>query len=113
MSKTNYLCVVRSESGGCEKPSPAEMEQSFAKFNAWREKFQDNIVDLGAPLADGGKVVTSESATDGPFVEVKEIIGGYMIISAESMDEAVAVVKESPGVWPPKSSVEIREIQSH
>ena len=89
------------------------MEEQFAKFNAWKEKFQGNIVDLGGPLDEGGKVVTSESATDGPFVEVKEIIGGYMMITAENMDEAVEVVRESPGVWSPGSSVEIREIKTH
>lgn len=86
------------------------MEEQFAKFNAWKDKFQKNIVDLGGPLKEGGKVVTSVGATDGPFVEVKEIIGGYMMIEAETMEEAVAVVQESPGVWSPSSSVEIREL---
>lgn len=112
MPKNKYLCVVRSKSGACEKPSPAQMEESFAKFNAWKEKFKDNIVDLGGALKQEGKVVTSESVTDGPFVEVKEILGGYMMISAESLDEAVKVVSESPGVWSPESSVEIREINT-
>lgn len=112
MPKQKYLCVVRSESGKCEKPSPAQMEENFAKFNAWREKFQENIVDMGGALKEGGKVVTSERVTDGPFVEVKEIIGGYMMIAAESMEEAIEVVRESPGVWSPESSVEIREIST-
>jgi len=70
MSKQNYLCIQRSQSGKCEKPSPAQMQEMFAKFNAWREKFQENLVDMGGKLA-GGKVVTSEGATDGPFVEAK------------------------------------------
>jgi hypothetical protein len=88
------------------------MEQMYAAFNAWKEKFKDNLVDLGGPLNQGGKIVTSESVTDGPFVESKELIGGYMIISAESIDEAIEVVRESPGVASPESSVEIREISS-
>ncbi|MGJ8660588.1 MAG: YciI family protein [Bacteroidota bacterium] len=112
MPKQAYLCIVRSESGKCEKPSPSQMQESFEKFNAWKEKFKDNIVDLGGPLSDAGKVVTSKGVTDGPFIEVKEIAGGYMMISAESMDEAIAVVQESPGVWSPSSSVEIREINT-
>jgi len=37
----------------------------------------------------GGSVVTSESATDGPFVEAKEIVGGFMIVSADSLAEAI------------------------
>ena len=114
MSKQNYLCIQRSEPrqpGEGEPPSPAQMEEMYAKFNAWKEKFQDNIVDIGGKLGTG-KIVTSEGATDGPFVEAKEVIGGYMIVSAESMEEAVEVAGQSPGVWMPGSSVEVREIST-
>ncbi len=114
MSKQNYLCIQRSQPGQSEKseePSPAQMEEMYAKFNAWKEKFQENIVDMGGKLGDG-KVVTSEGATDGPFVEAKEVVGGYMIVSAESMEEAVEVARQSPGAWMPGSSVEVREIST-
>lgn len=113
MSKKNYLCIMRSQPKMPEKsetPSPAQMEEMFAKFNAWKEKYKDNIVDMGGKLGEG-KVVTTESATDGPFIEAKEVVGGYMIVSAESMDEAVEVARQSPGVYP-GSSVEVREIST-
>lgn len=112
MPKRNYLCIQRSQPGKGEKPSPAQMEEMYAKFNAWKAKCQQNIVDMGGKLKGGGRVVTSEDATDGPFVEAKEVIGGYMIVSAESMEEAVDVVRQSPGVWMPGSSVEVREIST-
>ena len=112
MSEQKYLCIQRSQSGACEKPSPAQMEEMYAKFNAWRERFEANLVDLGGKLGAGGKIVTSEGATDGPFVEVKEVIGGYMIISAKSLDEAVEIARQSPGVAMPGSSVEVREIST-
>ena len=112
MPKRNYLCIQRSQPGKGEKPSPAQMEAMYAKFNAWKEKFQEKIGDIGGKLKAGGKIVTSEGATDGPFVEAKEVIGGYMIVSAESMEEAVEVVRQSPGVWMPGSSVEVREIST-
>ena len=114
MSKKNFLCIQRSQPGGCEMgegPSPAQMEAMYAKFNAWKEKFQANLVDLGGKLGDG-KIVTSEGATDGPFIESKEVVGGYMIVSAESLEEAVEVARQSPGVWMPGSSVEVREIST-
>lgn len=108
----NYLCIQRSQPDpNRKKPSPAQMEQMYAKFNAWKEKFQDNIIDLGGQLR-GGKVVTSEGATDGPFAETKEIVGGFMIVSAKDIDEAAQVALESPGVWSPGSSVEVREIHT-
>ena len=114
MSKT-YLCIVRSpQDQGCamdESSSPAQMEEMYAKFNAWKEKFEDKITDLGGKLGDG-KVVTSGGATDGPFMEVKEVVGGYMIVTADNIDEAVEVAQQSPGVWSPESSVEVREIST-
>lgn len=83
----------------------------YAKFNAWKEKFQKNIVDLGGRLG-GGSVVTSESATDGPFVESKEVVGGFMIVMADSLAQAIQVARECPGVVMPGSSVEVREIHT-
>ncbi len=114
MPKQNYLCIQRGQPrqpGKGEAPSPAQMEEMYARFNAWKERFQENIVDMGGKLNGGGKIVTSEGATDGPFVEAKEVIGGYMIVSAESMEEAVEVARQSPGVLP-GSSVEVREIST-
>lgn len=106
-----YLCIQRSQPGTREKPSPAKMQDMYAVFNAWKEKFHNNIVDMGGKLG-GGKVVTAEGATDGPFVEAKEIVGGFMIVEAESLEEAVRVARESPGVMMPGSSVEVREIHT-
>jgi len=83
----------------------------YAVFNAWKDKFRQNIVDMGGRLG-GGKVVTSEGATDGPFVEAKEVVGGFMIISAASLEEAMQVARECPGVVMPGSSVEVREIHT-
>ena len=111
MSTKTYLFIQRSQprpSGQVEAPSPAQMDEMYAKFNSWKEKFQKNIVDMGGKLGDG-KVVRLESTIDGPFVEAKEVVGGYMIVSADTIDEAVEVARESPGIFP-GSSVEIREI---
>jgi hypothetical protein len=88
------------------------MQEMYAAFNAWKEKFKDNIVDMGGKLKPRGKIVTASGVTDGPFIEVKEIVGGYMIVAAESLERALEVARESPGVMGPGSSVEVREIAS-
>lgn len=109
-----YLCLQRSFPGGggqTQKPSPAEMQAMYAKFNEWREKFQANLVDLGGRLGKG-KVALPEPAPDGPLVEVKELVGGYMIVSAATLDEAVGVARECPGLVHPGSGVEVVEIHS-
>ena len=110
MSK-QYLCIQRSKPGRRERPSAAQMEQMYAVFHTWKEKFAANIVSLGGKLG-GGKVVSSEGTADvdGPMVETKELIGGFMIIQADSLDEAIQVARECPGVVMPGSSVEVREI---
>ena len=107
-----YLCLMRSASGSQgkqEAPSPAQMQEMYASFNAWREKFKDQIVDLGGKLKGAGKILTTSGVTDGPFVEMKEVIGGYMVISADSHDGAIEIARESPGLRP-GASLEIREI---
>ncbi len=114
MTNRTFLCIQRSQPTPNNEdrpaPSPAQMEQMYAQFNAWREKFADNIVDMGGKLG-GGKVVTTEGVSDGPFVEVKEIVGGFMIVTAKNIEEAAEVARESPGVMP-GSSVEVREIHT-
>ena len=49
-------------------------------------------------------------STDGPFVEAKEVVGGFMIVSAESYDRAVEVVRACPAVHAPGALLEIREL---
>lgn len=108
----NYLCMQRSlPIEDAEKPSPTQMQEMYAKFSAWQEKFKDNIVDMGGKLG-AGKLVTTESASDGPFVEVKELVGGYMIVSAKNLDEATTVARELPGLVGPGSGVEVIEIHT-
>ncbi len=113
MSKQNYLCIQRSQPGGGsgDKPSPTQMEEMYAKFSAWKEKYKDNIVDMGGKLGEG-KFVTTDGVTDGPFVEAKEVIGGFMIVSAESLEEAIEVASGVPGLVSPGSGVEVRTIHT-
>ncbi|MEJ2611813.1 MAG: YciI family protein [Candidatus Thiodiazotropha sp.] len=112
MSNKTYMCILRSTSGSCEKPSPSEMELMYAKYQEWQNKFTDNIVDMGNKLNDSGSVVRQDRVTDGPFIELKEIIGGYMTLQATTLDEAVAVIKESPMIADAGVSIEIREIST-
>ena len=109
-----YLCLQRSLVGQSQdgaKPSPAQMQAMYAKFNEWREKFRDNVVDPGGRLGVG-RVTLPDARPDGPFVEVKELVGGYMIVSAASLDEAVQIARECPGLVRPGSGVEVIEIHS-
>ena len=65
------------------------------------------------PLDQGGKTVTGNKkvVTDGPFIEGKEMVGGYLICKAKNYDEAVEVSKGCPVLQFEDGIVEIREIQ--
>jgi hypothetical protein len=112
MPTQKYLVFLRTVPEKREPPSPAQMQEMYAAFNAWKEKFKANIVDMGGKLKPGGKVLTASGVTDGPFTEAKEIVGGYMVVAAETWDGALELARECPGVLRPGSSVEIREIAS-
>src|SRR4051812_37846234 len=50
------------------KPSPAQMQEMFAAFKQWKEKFKANILDMGSKLKSSGKLVTASGVTDGPLL---------------------------------------------
>jgi hypothetical protein len=107
-----YLVFLRSAPSHQEPPSPEQMKEMYAAFRAWSEKFKANIVDMGGKLKPGGKILTSSGATDGPFAEAKEVIGGYMVVAADNVERAIEITRECPGVVRPGASIEIREIAS-
>jgi hypothetical protein len=116
MSNKTFMCILRSEAGGCDQPqsapSPSEMEVMYAKYQAWQDKFDKNILDMGNKLGENASVVRQEGVEDGPFIELKEIVGGYMTLTAATLDEAILVIQNSPMVENPGVSIEIREIST-
>src|SRR4030088_3592707 len=111
MSTHKYLCMYRGAPSQT-KPSPAQMQEMFAAFNEWKDKFKANILDIGSKLKPSGKVLTASGVTDGPFAEAKEIGASCRTISAEDYEGAVAVVKAMPTMQMPGACVEIREMAS-
>jgi hypothetical protein len=106
-----YLFIYRNPlSLDMRQPSQEEMKAMFAQWNAWKDKFKNNVVDTGDGLKPTGKVLKSGSVTDGPHVESKEIIGGYSIVQAESYEQALAVARECPIVFLPGAHIEVREM---
>ena len=105
-----YLCLQRrlpAEDAG--QPSPDEMQEMYSRFNDWRTKFQHNLVDLGGQLGTG-RLVASAPLVDGTFAKVNEMAGGYMIVSADTLEEAIEVARGCPGRVRPGSGVEVIEI---
>lgn len=115
MSKL-YMCILRNKDGGCDasdnEASAAQMEAMYSRFQQWQQKYADNIEDMGGKLGDGS-VITEAGVNDGPFAEVKEIVGGYMLVRADNLEMAIEIASACPPVadsLPSGTSVEVREI---
>jgi hypothetical protein len=107
-----FLFVYR---GSIEPPnmSPEEMQQHMQKWHTWiSEGMQKGwITNPGDALKMEGKVVNSKKMVlDGPFVEAKEIVGGYSVVTAESLQAAAELAKGCPGLLM-GGSVEVRTLE--
>ncbi len=112
MSNRKFLVLLRSTPGQGKAPSPEEMQAMYGSFKSWMETFRAEILDLGAKLKPDGRVLTPAGVADGPFVEAKEVVGGFMILSAPSYERAAEVAAACPGTQSPGTSIEIREMVS-
>lgn len=110
MKKFLFLYRHQAPDASTPPPSPEQMQQIMAAWMTWIDKFRKagQMTDPGDGLQHQGRVVRASGVTDGPFVEAKEVLGGYSIIAAESFDAAVAIAKECPAVFT-GGSVEVRE----
>jgi hypothetical protein len=120
MSTTKFLFLYRWPAEGADttaagkKPSPEEMQAMYAQWKGWKDKFEKEILDTGDGINPfGGKaVVKGGSVTDGPYVESKEVMGGYNFIETTSLERAVEIAKECPVALQPGGSVEVRELRT-
>jgi hypothetical protein len=95
------------------QPSPEEMQQVFSQWSAWKEKFKRQVVDMGDGLKPGGTRFKGGEVTDGPLPEAKEIVNGFSIVQASSIEDALKVARECPIHLMPGASIEIREMKGY
>lgn len=110
MQKYLFLYRTPSSDSPTPPPSPEQMQAMMAAWGAWKAQFKDQVTDLGDGLKPGGRVLLGGVVTDGAFIESKEVIGGYSIITAGGYDEAVTVAKACPINHMPGARIEIREL---
>ena len=108
----DFLFVFRSDLSKMPR-GPEELQAATKKWMDWFGSIaaQNKLVDRGSRLIPGaGKVVKPNNVvTDGPYMEIKESIGGYSIVKAASYDEAAEIAKSCP-VHNYGGNVEVREI---
>jgi hypothetical protein len=111
---SQYLILIYGDESIWVDPDEATIAQSMQEHNAFTQA-------AGAALRGGEALQLTSTATtirkdaaggfvvtDGPFVESKEALGGYYVVEAADLDEAIALAKQVPA---PNGGVEVRPIQ--
>ena len=98
---TDYLLLYRNGDSSWRERSPEELQQVMAQWNDWFKDLEagGHLRNPGAPLAPGGAVLRRSGegfATDATLSEVKELVGGYSVIQAATLDEATRLAQGSP-----------------
>jgi hypothetical protein len=108
-----FALLYRKSTDPSAQPSPADMQAGYVKWKTWMTKYAKEILEQ-SPVRSGPKpggasaVCRAGAVTDGPYVEGKEIVGGWSFIEADSFAHAVEIAKAVPMF----ASVEIIEITS-
>ncbi len=112
---SNFLYLFRGGDEAFQKLSQEEKQAHMEVWGKWMGELKENgqLLD-GFPLDEAGKVVLNrgEIVTNGPFAEGTEMVGGYLIVSAKDMDEAVELSKGCPIFDYEGAIVEVRPIIS-
>jgi hypothetical protein len=110
--KPEFLLIFRDTDLDKRLPHD-QVKESMQRFNEWMERWSKRgNLKGGQPLASEGRVIAKAQervVIDGPFSESKEVVGGYIIVSADNLEEATKIAED----WPQLdygSTVEVRPI---
>ena len=99
--------------GGEQGRSPERAQDMMQKWMTWMKDLAEkgHIKDRGQPLERAGKLVKGKKKTvvDGPFAEAKDAVGGYTLIEARDLGQAVELSKGCP-ILEVDGEVEVRPV---
>ena len=110
MTMEKYMLIFYEDN--TRRLSPEAQQAQMEKWFAWVDKLtQEKRYVGGEALLPGGKTVRGlkKVITDGPYTESKEIVGGYFVVLAKDLNEAVEIAKDCPD-YELNGIVEVREV---
>lgn len=110
-----FMLIFRHENAS-GKVSPEQMQEWMKQTMDWIGSIaaQNKFVSGTGLLFDDAKIVHHDKkVTNGPFGEIKETLGGFIIVKADSADEAAGFAKDSPILQGEGNTVEVRKIARH
>jgi hypothetical protein len=109
-----YVLLIHGIDDEWEAMTPEQAKEHDAAHRRFREAAGARVVG-GEELEAGSTATTlrGEMTTDGPFLETKEVLGGFYLLEAADLDEVVALARLLPEVRAGHSGVEIRPVVDH
>jgi hypothetical protein len=112
---SQFILFIRGGRDLSANLSPEQIQEAIQKYSAWAQKLRDEgkLVSAEKLKDNEGMMLRTKNGqvvVDGPFAETKETIGGYFVINAKSLEEAIEIAKESPTLSR-SGEVELREIE--
>jgi hypothetical protein len=107
-----FILLFRSAQNGDARPTPEQLKDISKPWQDWMGSIaaQNKLANRGNRLGfEGAAVLPGNVVTDGPYAEVKEILGGYIVVKTASMDEAIELAKGCP-ILNTGGNVEVRSI---
>jgi hypothetical protein len=114
---SDYVLLFRAseESRRTAMGTPERAQQSIQSWLAWIHDLEatGHLKERGQPLESGGRVVRgrSRSITDGPYVEAKDLVLGFIVIQASDLAQAVELAGGCP-MLEGGGSVEVRPVMA-
>lgn len=113
MSQFLYLYRNTEAAREAAMGTPEQAQQSMQKWMTWMRELdaKGHLRDRGQPLERTGKVVRGQqkTVTDGPYTETKDLIGGFTIVEARDIEQAVELSRGCP-ILDGGGSVEVRPV---
>jgi hypothetical protein len=112
-----YLILLYQGEAGQESASEEALNEMYQAHRAFSEvnkaalRGGNALQPTGTATSVRKDVAGTFVVTDGPFAETKEALGGYYLVEAADLDEAIAIAKQVPGV-PGDGGVEVRPIRT-
>jgi hypothetical protein len=111
-----YAILIMDTQAGL-RVDGAEREAWMAEVGAWYEKtaVSGKLADGGCELqrADTARTVRAIGVFDGPYMEAKEVLGGFSVLETDTIDEAVEIAQTWPGVDRGYVTIEVRPTVAH
>lgn len=95
---SEFMMIFRNDYDPSFKPSPEQMQASIKQWQDWIGGIaaQGKFISTNRLGFEGKTLKPNNIIADGPYAEVKEIVGGYILVKAVTMDEAMKLAEGCP-----------------